>query len=253
MIYITGDTRADFTRYNTENFPQQKQMAKDDYVIICGDYGGIWKKSSETEYWLKWLSAKPFTTLFVDGNHENFDMLNAYPVEEWNGGKVHKITPSVIHLMRGQVFLIDGKKIFAFGGAQSHDIHDGILDPAAPDFKEQYKYLSVRNALFRVKGISWWPEEMPNENEYTTGLKNLAAVDWSVDYVLTHCGPSSIVDIFSRGFYEHDELTDYLDRIREKTTFSKWSFGHYHDNREIGENFVLLYEQMIYAAGLDRE
>lgn len=94
---------------------------------------------------------------------------------------------------------------------------------------------------------------MPNENEYTTGLKNLAAVDWSVDYVLTHCGPSSIVDIFSRGFYEHDELTDYLDRVREKTTFTRWFFGHYHDNREIGEDFVLLYEQMIYAAGLDRE
>jgi hypothetical protein len=37
MIYITGDTRADFTRYNTENFPQQKQMAKDDYVNQCGE------------------------------------------------------------------------------------------------------------------------------------------------------------------------------------------------------------------------
>lgn len=143
MIYITGDTHADFTRFNTDNFPQQKQMTKDDYVIICGDFGGVWRKANETDHWLKWLSAKPFTTLFVDGNHENFDMLNAYPVEDWNGGKVHKITHSVIHLMRGQVFLIDDKKIFAFGGAQSHDIRDGILDPATPDFKEQYKNLSV--------------------------------------------------------------------------------------------------------------
>ena len=78
---------------------------------------------------MDWLEGKPFTTLFVDGNHENFDRLYAYPVEEWHGGKVHKIRPSVIHMMRGQVFAIDGKSVFTFGGASSHDIDGGILEP----------------------------------------------------------------------------------------------------------------------------
>ena len=42
MIYITGDCHKDFSRFTLENFPEQKQMTKDDYVIICGDFGGVW-------------------------------------------------------------------------------------------------------------------------------------------------------------------------------------------------------------------
>ncbi|MBR2045937.1 MAG: metallophosphoesterase [Agathobacter sp.] len=100
MIYITGDCHADFRKLNTENFLEQKEMTKEDYVIICGDFGAVWMRDLEGEqekWWMDWLENKPFTTLFVDGNHENFDRLYNYPVEEWMGGKVHKIRPSVIH------------------------------------------------------------------------------------------------------------------------------------------------------------
>ena len=86
-------------------------MTKDDYVIICGDFGGVWTFEEE----LDWLNNKNFTTLFVDGNHENYTRLYDYPVEEWHGGKVHKIRDSVLHLIRGEIFDIDNKKIFAFG------------------------------------------------------------------------------------------------------------------------------------------
>lgn len=40
MIYITGDCHRNFERFNTRNFPEQKEMSKEDYVIICGDFGG---------------------------------------------------------------------------------------------------------------------------------------------------------------------------------------------------------------------
>ena len=96
-------------------------MTKDDYVIICGDFGGVWNRFEENKYekhWMDWLEKHPFTTLFCEGNHENFDRLYNYPVEKWNGGNVHKIRPSVIHLMRGQVFQLCGKKFFVFGGAK---------------------------------------------------------------------------------------------------------------------------------------
>ena len=33
MIYITGDCHSNFERFNTWNFPEQKEMTKDDYVI----------------------------------------------------------------------------------------------------------------------------------------------------------------------------------------------------------------------------
>lgn len=85
MIYITGDCHSNFERFNPRNFSEQKEMTKDDYVIICGDFGGVWNKDGESKMEtsaLDWLDGKAFTTLFVDGNHENFDRLYAYPVEK---------------------------------------------------------------------------------------------------------------------------------------------------------------------------
>ena len=80
MIYITGDCHANFGRFSTDIFPEQKEMTKGDYVIICGDFGGVWDKGEESpreKWYMNWLEDKPFTTLFVDGNHENFDRLYA--------------------------------------------------------------------------------------------------------------------------------------------------------------------------------
>ena len=100
MIYVTGDIHADPRRFDTSNFPEQKEMTKNDFVIVCGDFGLCWEKeeSDKEEYWLNWLEAKPFTMCFVDGNHENFSRLNSLPIEDWNGGKVHKLRPHVIHV-----------------------------------------------------------------------------------------------------------------------------------------------------------
>ena len=127
-IFITGDTHAGFRRFRKKTFPQQAGLTKDDYVIICGDFGGVWDGTPRERNWLDWLEAKPFTTLFVSGNHENYDLLSALPVETWNGGKVQRVRPSVVHLMRGQVYEIGGRRFFTMGGASSHDIGDGILD-----------------------------------------------------------------------------------------------------------------------------
>ena len=70
MIYITGDTHIpiDIKKLNTKNFSEQKTLTKEDYVIICGDFGGVWNGKNEEKYWLNWLKNKNFTTLFIDGN-----------------------------------------------------------------------------------------------------------------------------------------------------------------------------------------
>ena len=75
MIYVTGDCHARFGKFSVGGFPEQKEMTRDDFVIVCGDFGGVWSNTSEEVWWLDWLSDKPFTILFVDGNHENFDRL----------------------------------------------------------------------------------------------------------------------------------------------------------------------------------
>lgn len=244
MIYITGDTHGDFSRFDIENFPEQKEMTRDDYVIICGDFGGVWCGDERDDENLDHLEELPFTILFVAGNHENYDALVSYPVEEWHGGKVQFIRPNVIHLMRGQVYTIEGKTFFAMGGAASHDISDGILEPDDPDFEVKYWMMRRTRAMFRINHYSWWKAEMPSDLEYEEARQNLDSCKWKVDYIITHCGPNSVIDILSRGFYDHDRLTDFLETVLQKTEYSYWYFGHYHDNRQIGQH-ILLYEQTI--------
>ena len=241
MIYITGDTHSDFTRFSTDKFPIQKEMTKNDYIIICGDFGGVWNylvESTYEKYWLDWLNEKKFTTLFVDGNYENFTRLYNYPIEEWHGGKVHKIRDSVLHLMRGEIFDIDNKKFFTFGGAKSHDIQEGILNL---DEEEKIYAYRKRGAYFRIRDYSWWDLELPTQEEMKNGINNLEKVNYKVDYIITHCCPTSVQAILSDGTYKKDYLTDYLQEISEKCEF----FGHYHDNRQINSKYILLYEDIV--------
>ena len=228
MIYITGDCHSNFERFNTRNFPEQKEMTKDDYVIICGDFGGVWNKDGESKMEtsaLDWLDGKAFTTLFVDGNHENFDRLYAYPVEMWHGGKAHKIRPSVIHLMRGEMFDLDGKKIFAFGGARSHDIDGfatdaalkrdytaGILQPDDPLLYDKLKILRITNCCARIEEVSWWRAEMPTKLEMMHGMQTLKANGMKADFIVSHDGPSSSLAILGGGLLPPDPLTQYLEK-----------------------------------------
>lgn len=250
-IWITGDIHGDPSRLSTDNFPEQKEMTKDDYVIILGDFGLVWDHTGENKreaYWLDWLNEKPFTILFIDGNHECFERLNQYPVTEWNGGKVSFIRPSVIHLKRGQVFELQGKTFFTFGGASSHDIRDGILEPGDKKIKEwKYDY----NKLFRINRVSWWEEEMPSEEEMKEGLCNLKLHQNQVDFILTHCPPTSILKQLDGGccLYQADVLSDYLQTIKWSVKYKKWLFGHMHVNENFPwDNAVGMYEQIIRIA-----
>ena len=245
MIYITGDIRGYPNRFAMNSFPEQKNMTKDDYVIILGDFGLIWdnKESKNEKYWLKWLDEKPFTTLFIDGNHENFNRLYSYPVEEWKGGKIHKISDSVYHLMRGQVFNIDNTTFFTFGGARSHDISAGILDRADKDFHKKKKQLDKDPwNSYRILNESWWELELPTNEEIEEGRKNLNKYN-KVDYILTHCPPASIykkLDFTEKG----NNLTLFLDEVYENTKFNTWLCGHIHENMKINDKFIILYEQI---------
>ena len=244
MIYITGDTHGGFQRFKTKYFPEQKAMSRDDYAIVTGDFGGVWDDTPAEAYWLDWLEEKPFTTLFVDGNHENFDRLNALPVHKWHGGNVHRIRPHVLHLMRGQVFEIGGLTFFVMGGAASHDIPDGVLDPEEPNFEQTYWFKRRTRQVFRVKGVSWWPEEMPSNTEYAEAVRNLERANRQVDCILTHCAPTSIVEKLNRG-YTPDRLTDFLETVKQRCRFDYWFLGHYHRNCVIDDRFIIQWEQMV--------
>lgn len=251
MIFITGDCHSDFERFNKSIFPEQEEMDKEDYVIICGDFGGVWsyeKESDEETMILDRLDCKSYTTLFVDGNHENFDRLYQYPVKEWNGGKVHEIRPSVLHLMRGQVFELCDKKIFTFGGAQSHDISGGILEYDDPQYKIKKKQLDEGFLPYRINHLSWWAQELPSGAEMIEGQKNLARHNYKVDFIVSHCAASSIQTLIGGSLFKPDKLTAYFEEIRRTTEFKKWFFGHYHDNKNVSAKDILLWEQIIQIA-----
>lgn len=249
-----SDCHGDFTRFSTDNFPQGKNLTKEDYVIILGDCGLIWSQKEDKNeiYWKNWLENKPWTTLFIDGNHCNFDRLNSYEVSEWNGGKVHFIRPSVIHMMRGEIFNIGGKKILAMGGAESHDTQNGIIDPAdyptRRDMRKACRELEERCggwqfAMYRIKGESWWPQEIPTSAERMYALDNLEKVNNKVNFILTHEAPASVINWIS--VFPPTEYSMWLERnIKHCVEYKHWYFGHYHLNKYINDKETCLYEQI---------
>lgn len=167
MIYITGDTHGDFTRFHKHSRKRLPfELTESDYVIICGDFGLLWEKTKTFYYNLEWLSRLPFRILWVSGNHENYDMIKEYPLDEWNGGKVRHIAGDrVILLERGQVFQIEDSVFFTFGGASSHDIQGGILDRNSPTYLKDVWKACINDLPFRVVNESWWPEELPTKRK----------------------------------------------------------------------------------------
>ena len=224
-IFITGDTHGmiDWEKINTTRFPEQKNLTKDDYLIILGDFGGVWGDEGEDRYIIKTYEKRNFTTLFIDGNHENHDLLDSYPVEEWHGGKIHKISDSVFHLMRGQVFEIDGKTFFTMGGAESTD------------------------KMYRKEGKSWWAREMPSTEEYEEAVANLEKHGGKVDCILTHCAPEMTLAALNMPyvyFRSSNELTEFFDTLAQTVQFNDWYFGHYHFNSDLGK-YHLLYNKIV--------
>lgn len=222
MIFVTGDTHAniDIGKLAVKNFPRQKDLSKSDYLIVCGDFGLVWDGSSREMWWQDWLTEKSFTTLWIDGNHENFDILREFPLTERFGGAVREIAPDIFHLDRGQVLTIDKKKIFVMGGARSHD-------------KE-----------YRIEHISWWEQEMPSRDEMDRAIESLDKHQWKVDYVLTHCAPRSIQSMLA-DWYENDPLVSFLERVQKDLDFKHWYFGHYHLDKRINDKFTALYNEII--------
>lgn len=224
MIYLTGDLhgKLGIDRFNKNNFPDQELMDKNDYVIIAGDFGLLWGTNEENEELLDWLNRKPFTTLFIDGNHEDFNLLYSYPEEQWLGGTIRKIRSTIYHLERGQVFNLQGNKVFTFGGA-----------------------LSVDKA-YRNENISWWKQEMPTQEEYDRGIKKLREHNFKVDMIITHTAPltelGKLVTI-NKGWIT--ELEHYLEGIKQTVKFNKWYFGHFHKDLYLGEGVYSMYEDII--------
>ncbi len=218
MIYVTGDTHGEQSRFYEINLHGESNWTDKDVLIICGDFGFIMHDGYIESLFLDKLEHKPYTICFIDGNHENFPAIFKYPEETWCGGKIHRIRKNVLHLMRGQVFEIQGKRIFTMGGAYSID------------------------RAFRSLGYSYWNEELPSKEEYDEAVKNLKKAENSVDYIISHTAPKEIIRLMKAVPDMHDiELTGFLEWIMYEVKFTKWYFGHWHKDEEVTDKFRAVY------------
>lgn len=217
MIYITGDTHGDPVRF-IENNMEDADWTEEDVLVVCGDFGFVFTGSKGEKANLDYLSEKPYTICFCDGNHENFPLLFTYPEEIWCGGRVHRVRRNVLHLMRGQIFEIQGKTIFAMGGAYS-------LDRA-----------------YRNLGRSWWEEEIPSEAECEEALDNLAKYGNRVDLVISHTAPAAALHAMGKFPDAHEEAFQrFLRKLYLNLDFDRWYFGHWHQDRVLNERYTVVW------------
>ena len=219
MIYVTGDMHGDPRYFRSKGM---RKLKRHDTLIVCGDFGFLWDGSKKEKRLLKWIGRRKFQVLFVEGTHDNLDLLNEYPAENWHGGVSRVISGKLRHLERGHVYNIEGNTIFAFGGG-----------------------LSAEREIRRTHG-NWWHGELPTEEEIEKAWKNLASVDYNVDYIVTH--QSSLKTKQFLAIAQHRDMTildAFLDEVRQKVKYKRWFFGEIHRNKSIPPSEVALFGAVV--------
>lgn len=220
MIYVTGDIHGDLSRFSDREF---RRLREGDHLLICGDFGFLWDGSEEEKKALEKLSKKKYIILFADGAHENFDRLNQVKLSRYKGGYVHKIAENIYHLMRGEVFDIDNKKIFVMGGGESYDRE------------------------MRTEGETWWKEEIPSRDELKNGAEHLDNLNCEVDLIITHEAPAKTKEFLRLKTNETVKITplnNYLDQMARNIKYKHWYFGSLHIDLPITNNMTAVFKNL---------
>lgn len=217
MIYITGDVHGDLKDLEKRDIGKIK---KGDVLIITGDFGFLWDNSKSEIKNLNKLSKKKFTILFVEGVHENFEMLYSHEECEIFGAKARKIADNIYCLNRGEIYTIDGKKVFALGGGAHEDVY------------EKYDNDPLKNP------------SLPTDEELEYSVKNLQSHNKKVDLVITHEAPASVKRMIRRDSVIND-MNIFLDTLLHNIQCEKWYFGSMHTDRVIFSHMECLYQNVV--------
>lgn len=221
MIYLTGDMHGDDSRLYDS---QWRKLKAGDVLIVCGDFGFVWDDSPQEKSVLKYLGSRKFTVCFLDGPHENFDLLERYRQTVWKGGKVHRISGNLFHLMRGEIFEIEGHRLFVCGGGESPD-------------KD-----------IRTEQGRWWKNELPTPAELAHCVENLDEIGGSVDYILTHEPPALVKSamLLRNGQPDHvDKLNGFFGEIESYCNFRHWYFGSMHEDRTVTPKHTCVFNRLL--------
>ena len=225
MIYVTGDIHGDLTRFKSSNVHKLK---KSDIIVVCGDFGFIWDDSKSEKDNINWLSKRKYEILFVEGAHENFELLNRYPVVERYGGNVRKIAENIYQLIRGEIYNIENKYIFAFGGGDDEEMEfDDITE--CDEFTR-----------------------LPTEEECERARNNLKKYQNNVDYVITYDIGFKFRSMLKMESNCFNNLHAFLNEVATECRFKKWYFGCFHIDKAFTSAYYGAYKN-IYELESGRE
>lgn len=217
-LFLTGDTHqgVDIGKFSNSRFKEGQNLDKSDIVVILGDAGFVWSYGqaafSSEKYWREWLSNKPWTTFCIKGNHENWDLIETFPIVEFGGAPARKITDSIYYAESSCVYNLNGRKCLCINGAESTD-------------KE-----------FRVAGTSWWAQEVISQERIDKAKESIKSYNNTVDYVLSHTGGEEVCKSF--GF--NPTISDTrLTELLSICNYKKHYCGHYHENKIVDKSRVL--------------
>ena len=216
MIWITGDTHGDFSRF--ESFCARHETTADDIMIILGDAGLNFYGGSKDRKNKKKAASYPLTIFCVHGNHERRpSTIQSYKTRSFNGGSVwyEEDFPSLLFAKDGEIYDLGGHDTIVIGGAYSVD-----------------KYLRLEY------GWPWFPNEQPSAQIKAEVEAALEKRGWTVDTVLSHTCPRILepTETFLPGFDESliDHSTeDWLAMIESRLIYERWFCGHFHIEKSV--------------------
>ena len=222
--YITGDCHGDFKKI--EWFCKYNETTKDDIMIVLGDFGVNYALDRLDIKRKVKLSKLPLSFLGIHGNHEARPYeIDTYRQMVWHGGVVYYEPeyPNILFAKDGEIYQLGDKKAIAIGGAYSVD----------------------KNYRLMV-GLPWYEDEQPTAQIKEYVEEQLERCDWKVDYILSHTTAFVYepTDLFLNFIDQSrvDKSTEmWLSEIERKTSYDKWYFGHFHENREYA-NAEMLFE-----------
>ncbi|MDP4120037.1 MAG: hypothetical protein Q8876_03155, partial [Bacillota bacterium] len=169
---------------------------------------------------MKILKSKKFRILFIEGTHENFDALENFPIVEFGGSYARQIADNIFQLMRGQIYKIEGKLIFTFGGGEIPDKVD------------------------ICEGNPFFLRQMPTKEQIENAAKELIANGSEVNYIITHEPPNQIAQLIDRDAPATD-LGSFFLKLTQTVKFEKWFFGALHADKKLVAKYFAVFDDIL--------
>lgn len=230
---ITGDIHGQLARFSL--IDDIRYAPEETGIIILGDAGFNYYLDSLDVRMKRRASETGYTFYCIRGNHEarpsDIETMEYVYDEEIKGMVYYEPAyPKIIYLIDGEVYDFNGHKTLVLGGAYSVD--------------KDYR---------KARGWAWWANEQLSPEEQCAILKDIRGQ--SYDLVLSHTCPISWepIELFLSFIDQSsvDKSTEtWLEEVKNNIKYKFWLFGHFHADKIVNNNSIMLFEKVINITDL---